>query len=85
MFGKTYNTVGTSESNFLIKTSGDFKVQQGNKFIDIIKDGKINTESTEIFFQVETSDQIKQNGVYLVENKDLWICINGVKFQINTK
>lgn len=85
MFGKTYNTIGTSESNFLIKTSGDFKVQQGNKFIDIIKDGKINTESTEIFFQVETSDQIKQSGVYLVENKDLWICINGVKFQINTK
>lgn len=85
MFGKTYNTIGTSESNFLIKTSGDFKVQQGNKFIDIIKDGKINAESTEIFFQVETSDQIKQSGVYLVENKDLWICINGVKFQINTK
>lgn len=85
MFGKTYNTVGTSESNFLIKTSGDFKVQQGNKFIDIIKDGKINAESTEIFFQVETPDQIKQSGVYLVENKDLWICINGVKFQINTK
>lgn len=85
MFGKTYNAIGTSESNFLIKTSGDFKVQQGNKFIDIIKDGKINTESTEIFFQVETLDQIKQNGVYLVENKDLWICINGVKFQINTK
>jgi hypothetical protein len=26
MFGKTYNTIGTSESNFLIKTSGDFKV-----------------------------------------------------------
>jgi hypothetical protein len=26
MFGKTYNTVGSSDSNFIIKTKGDLKI-----------------------------------------------------------
>ena len=37
MFGKTYNTIGSTDSNFIIKTKGDLKVQWGGKFIDIIK------------------------------------------------
>ena len=45
LFGKTYNSVGTSESNFLIKTKGDVKIQYGNKFIDLLKGGKIVSES----------------------------------------
>ena len=26
MFGKTYNTIGSSDSNFIIKTKGDLKI-----------------------------------------------------------
>lgn len=37
MFGKTYNTIGSTDSNFIIKTKGDLKVQWGGKFIDVIK------------------------------------------------
>ena len=39
MFGKTYNTIGSTDSNFIIKTKGDLKIQWGNKFIDVIKNG----------------------------------------------
>lgn len=83
MFGKSYNTVGSTESNFLIKTCGDLKVQQGNRFIDIIKDGKMASEKSNIFFQVEVPEQIQENGIYLVGEKQIWICINGVKIALS--
>ena len=45
MFGKVYTTIGSSDSNFIIKTKGDLKIQWGNKFIDLIKDGNISIEN----------------------------------------
>lgn len=44
LFGKIFSSVGSSDSNFLIKTKGDVKIQWGNKFIDLIKNGKIVSE-----------------------------------------
>lgn len=49
MFGRSYSQVGDSSSDFLIKTKGQVKVQWGSKFIDLIKDGKINVDSKFIF------------------------------------
>jgi hypothetical protein len=66
MFGKTYNTVGSSDSNFIIKTKGDLKIQWGNKYIDVIKNGKIVSNDISIFYIVETKDDIKNDGIYLV-------------------
>lgn len=86
LFGKTYNTIGSTDSNFIIKTKGDLKIQWGNKFIDVIKNGKIVSENSEILFLVESPDEIQKNGVYIVtaeENNELWVCIDGVKVQIN--
>lgn len=31
MFGKTYNTIGSTDSNFIIKTKGDLKVLVGRQ------------------------------------------------------
>lgn len=86
LFGKTYNTIGSTDSNFIIKTKGDLKIQWGNKFIDVIKNGKIASENSEILFLVKSPDEIQKNGVYIVtseENNELWVCIDGVKVQIN--
>ena len=86
LFGKTYNTIGSTDSNFIIKTKGDLKIQWGNKFIDLIKNGKIVSENSEILFLVESPNEIQKNGVYIVtaeENNELWVCIDGVKVQIN--
>lgn len=85
MFGKTYNTIGSTDSNFIIKTKGDLKIQWGNKFIDLIKNGKIVSENSNLLFTVISPDDIKQNGIYIVtaaNNNELWVCINGTKVQI---
>ena len=49
MFGRSYSQVGNSNSDFLIKTKGQVKIQWGSKFIDLIKDGKINVDSKFIY------------------------------------
>lgn len=82
MFGKTYNTFGSTESNFLIKTKGDLKVQIGNKFIDILKNGKI-VNSNEIKV-VSSSDSVKNSGIFIVKNdKETSLWINGIKLDNN--
>lgn len=86
MFGKTYNTIGSSDSNFIIKTKGDLKIQWGNKYIDLIKNGKIASEGNKILFIVNSSDEIKDNGIYLVpeqEGYEIWVSIDGVKIKIS--
>ena len=86
MFGKTYNTIGSTDSNFIIKTKGDLKIQWGNKYIDLIKNGKIASEGNKILFIVNSSDEIKDNGIYLVpeqESYEIWVSIDGIKIKIS--
>ena len=42
LFGRMYETVGSSSSDLLLKSKGSVKIQWGNKFIELIKDGNIN-------------------------------------------
>lgn len=85
MFGKTYNTIGSTDSNFIIKTKGDLKVQWGGKFIDIIKNGKVASSSTNILKTASSSDDISDNGIYLIpteEGNEVWISIDGTKVNL---
>jgi len=68
MFGKTYNTVGSTDSNFIIKTKGDLKIQWGNKYIDLIKDGKVATKENSLLKKVDSEEDIKGNGIFIVDD-----------------
>ena len=86
MFGKTYNTIGSTDSNFIIKTKGDLKVQWGNKYIDVIKNGKIASEGSKLLFIIDNPDEIKQNGLYLInstEGAEVWLNIDGTKVNLS--
>lgn len=86
MFGKTYNTIGSTDSNFIIKTKGDLKIQWGNKFIDVIKNGKIAQSDSQIIKEVSSIEECKQNGIYIItESQEIYLCINGQKYLINDK
>ena len=74
MFGRTYNEVGNTNSDFIIKTRGQIKVQYGHKFIDLIKNGKLNTEDSSVFKEVELYEDIQPNGIYLYEGS-IYVCI----------
>ena len=75
MFGKTYNTVGSADGNLLLQTRGDIKIRWGNKFIDLIKNGKINVDS-EFLFEASSKDEIVKDGIYIIEseeNQEVWV------------
>lgn len=74
MFGRSYSQVGNSDQDFLIKTRGQIKIQYGNKFIDLIKDGKLNCDSKSIF-SVKSKDDIKKDGIYLVNGTEVYLKI----------
>lgn len=77
MFGRSYSQAGTSDSDFLIKTKGQVKVQWGNKFIDLIKDGKINVDSAFIF-TVKSEDKIGvKDGIYLTDDGMVYLRVGG--------
>lgn len=78
LFGRTYSTVGNSDSDFIIKTRGQVKVQWGKKFIDIMKDGKLNVDVT-LIKEVSSIDSITSDGIYMLEGSNTVVVrINGV-------
>lgn len=62
LFGSSYSNSGSTSSDYLIKTKGKVKIQIGNKFIDLIKDGKINVDSSFIFKQDSVGSR---DGIYV--------------------
>lgn len=83
LFGRTYSTVGNSDSDFIIKTRGQVKVQWGKKFIDIIKDGKLNVDVSFIGSVDSYNDIGSKDGLYYVkENGSICLVVNGNKINI---
>lgn len=83
LFGRTYSTVGNSDSDFIIKTRGQVKVQWGKKFIDIIKDGKLNVDVSFIGSVDSYNDIGSKDGLYYVkENGSIYLVVNGNKISI---
>ena len=79
MFGKAYDTVGSADRNLILQTRGDLKVKWGNKYIDLIKNGKINVD-VDLLKKVNSKDSIYKDGLYLIEKEDtseVWLSING--------
>lgn len=74
IFGKVYNTIGSSDLNLILKTKGDLKIQWGNKFIDLIKNGKIsNNLDIKI---VDDKNKVGNKGIYILKTEQetsLWI------------
>lgn len=80
--GKVYESVGSSSSNLCIETKGDIKIKFGNKFIDLIKNGKVNTESKSILQSIDNADNISSNGIYITSDEQVWFYLDGTKINI---
>lgn len=73
--------IGEKDTALILKGTS-IKVQWGNKFIDIIRNGKIAVDDKNIFNVIESEDQIKKDGIYLLEN-DLIVSISGTNVKLN--
>lgn len=66
VLGGNQNIVGSKDKDLVLQTKGKVKIQQGNSFLDLIKDGKLNTPK--IIRIVKTVDDIGEStGFYYVE------------------
>ena len=73
LFGRSYNQLGNSDADTIIKTKGQLKLQYGNKFIDLVKDGKLNV-NTEFIFKVKSIDNITgNNGIYVCNDGSIYL------------
>lgn len=82
LFGSTYNNAGSSSADFLIKTKGKVKIQYGSKFIDLIKDGKINVDAKFIYKEKEVG---VKDGIYVIgegEDSRVVLLINGTQIDL---
>ena len=65
--GTTYESIGSSSSNLLLKCNGTARIQWGNKLIDLIKNGKIaSSGANEQIFIISDESQIKSDGIYIL-------------------
>ena len=83
VLGNKQNIAGSSDKDFIIQTKGKVKVQQGNKFIDLIKEGKI--KYPDVINIVSSIDKIgTANGFYFVTDEGaLYAVINKNLFPLN--
>ena len=86
LFGRAYESIGSTGSDFIIKTKGQVKIQWGNKFIDIVKNGKIAVD-TDIIESINSENEIpSKNGIYYVKDSgSIFIVIDGNKINLNLK
>lgn len=76
LFGRNYTTTGSSDSDFLIKTKGAIKIQWGSKFIDLIKNGKINADSS-VIYSIKSKDKIGvSDGIYVTDDGEVYLKVN---------
>ena len=76
------NSIGSSSSDFLIKTRGKIKIQWGNKFIDLLKDGELNVNSQFIY---KTQEVGSKDGIYVIENgeeKQVILLVSGNQIEL---
>ena len=73
-FGKSYTELGNSTSNLILRTKGDVKIQWGGKYIDLIKNGKINAESELYIKKISSTSEIGNiKGIYITEDNKIYI------------
>lgn len=84
--GTTYESIGSSSSNLLLKCNGTARIQWGNKLIDLIKNGKIaSSGANEQIFIISDESQIKSDGIYILntgESSQLLVYKNKQKYNL---
>lgn len=71
LFGRSYESIGNGKSDLILKTRGQIKIKWGEKYIDLIKDGKIVSEGLAI--KKVVSDIPTKKGIYITEDGNIYL------------
>lgn len=78
LFGREYEMVGTEGKDICLITKGKVKVKWGKKFIDLIKDGKLNVDGLDIN-RVKDKDSIGNvNGIYVTDDGAVYLRVGNM-------
>lgn len=80
-----YETIGSSSSNLLLRCNGTARIQWGTKLIDLIKNGKIGSESDFIYI-ISDEKEMKSDGIYIInkeEGSEFFIYKKGNKYNLS--
>lgn len=83
--GITYESIGSSSANLLLKCNGTARIQWGSKLIDLIKNGKIISEdSKDLIFIIKDKSEITVDGIYIIESEkpQFWVRKNGNNYDL---
>lgn len=82
VIGTPHVIVGSKDKDFVIQTKGKVKIQEGNRFIDLLIDGKLNIPS--IINIVSTVSKIpKRTGLYWTKDtQTLYYVIDNKQFEL---
>lgn len=83
--GITYETIGSSNSNLLLKCNGTARIQWGSKLIDLVKNGKIFSETQQnLLYIIQNESEIKGDGIYIIDSEDvqIWVCKDNNKYNL---
>lgn len=78
--GKPSNIIGNPNTELILRGT-KIKYQQGNRFIDLLKN---NSNNQKFLHQVNSINDVKEDGIYLI-GTDLFIVINDNKMKIVTE
>lgn len=71
--------VGKDKEDLILK--GKVKVQWGKRMVDLL-DNNGNLNVSNILKQIPSSDEIQKSGIYLTEDNEVILCINGIKVKL---
>lgn len=72
LFGRSYESVGNSSSDLILKCRGQVKVKWGNKYIDLVKDGKVASGGI-IIKRISSNNVPIAAGIYITEDGSIYI------------
>lgn len=78
VLGKQQVIAGSSDKEFVIQTKGKVKVQQGNRFIDLLKDGKISFPDIITKYKTKADFPKKTGFYYSEEDNAVFAVLDGV-------
>ena len=81
ILGGTYTQIGSSKSDLLLKTRGKIKVQYGNSYFDLVKEGQVANQQKFLFKESKVGTK---DGIYIVDDKDVYLVADNSQYKLES-